>query len=371
MKKTTYISLIIIAVGLSVGITALMNKDQLGATITDLVSTDQLSDFVALYNTNNTALNNAIHWLAGADYLYASSSPTFGIILGPTSSSTIGALKIIGNLNVTGNSNITGGATSTTATSSWLYISDGLTIGAYTLPVTDGTVNYVLKTDGVGTATWQEDLGATAGQAWDYDSGADAMVTTSTKGIYITASSSFHSDLRIDASATTTGSLYIGGDLFVLGDFIPSFYYATNTPDVHTGTSESSLFSTTIYADKLGANGTARLKAFAATSGNSGSCWMGFRFGGETIATSTLLDTGPANNNIDIEINVRNRNSTASQISSLFLSQTGLGSAEQQQSSSTALTIDTTSDQTFEIRGDCDASGTITLEVVNIELFRN
>ena len=37
-----------------------------------------------------------------------------------------------------------------------------LTINAYTLPATDGTANQVLKTDGLGTLTWQADANITA-----------------------------------------------------------------------------------------------------------------------------------------------------------------------------------------------------------------
>jgi len=43
-----------------------------------------------------------------------------------------------------------------------LNVGSTVTIGAYTLPATDGTANQVLKTDGLGTLTWQADANITA-----------------------------------------------------------------------------------------------------------------------------------------------------------------------------------------------------------------
>jgi hypothetical protein len=40
-----------------------------------------------------------------------------------------------------------------------LEVAGMVTIGAYTLPITDGTAGYVLKTDGSGSVTWEEDSG--------------------------------------------------------------------------------------------------------------------------------------------------------------------------------------------------------------------
>ncbi len=68
-------------------------------------------------------------------------------------------------------------------------ITDTLTVGSYTLPATDGNANYVLKTDGSGTLTWQNDNNTT------YTAG-DGLTLTGT-------------DFDIDfanSTETTTGS---------------------------------------------------------------------------------------------------------------------------------------------------------------------
>ncbi|MBE9509127.1 MAG: hypothetical protein IMY86_13905 [Chloroflexi bacterium] len=44
-----------------------------------------------------------------------------------------------------------------------VVIDSALTIGAYTLPITDGTANQILKTDGSGVATWQADVTGAGG----------------------------------------------------------------------------------------------------------------------------------------------------------------------------------------------------------------
>jgi len=75
MKKIiTYLIIITISVGLSVGITYQLNKQGFGATITTIATTDKIADFPAVYNADLASLNNAIHWTADADYLVASST---------------------------------------------------------------------------------------------------------------------------------------------------------------------------------------------------------------------------------------------------------------------------------------------------------
>jgi len=103
--------------------------------------------------------------------------------------------------------------------------SNPMVTSTWTIPMEDGSANQILKTDGSGALTWQADAdtGGAGASAWEYDSAADAMVPTSTKGIMITASSSIGADFRIDGNTTTTGSFYIGGtasttELFVQDD---------------------------------------------------------------------------------------------------------------------------------------------------------
>jgi len=368
MNIIKYLSLVAISVGLSLGLFVFINQyqfeEEFGATVTTILSTDQISDSRTTINNNFANLNNAIHWSAGSDYLYTSSSPTFGIILGDTSSSTIGSLKMLGNLNVVGN------ATATNATTTFFYISDSLTIGAYQLPNTDGTANYVLKTDGSGLITWQEDLGATVTQSWEYNSGADAMVTTSTKGFYMTASSTVHNSFRVDGSATTTGSLYLGGDLTVGGTFRLTSYYSTNTPDTHIGTSESSLFSRTITGGDMGVNGIARIKAIGTVSGSSGWITIGFRFGGETIASTTDFNT-TGTNNYEVDIDIRNRNNSSAQIISYRLFRSPDRTGDPIIASTTAMTINTAINKTFEIVADGSSAGSAaSLQAVDIQIIK-
>jgi len=78
------------------------------------------------------------------------------------------------------------------------------------------SADYVLKTDINGIMTWQTDSAGEA--AWEYDSLAGAMITTSTKGFYMTSSSTIHSNFRVDGNATTTGSFAIGTDKYSVFD---------------------------------------------------------------------------------------------------------------------------------------------------------
>uniref|UniRef100_A0A7C4TB35 Uncharacterized protein n=1 Tax=candidate division WOR-3 bacterium TaxID=2052148 RepID=A0A7C4TB35_UNCW3 len=68
---------------------------------------------------------------------------------------------------------------------------DPLRIGAYTLPNTDGTAGYVLKTNGAGTVTWQQDQGITNAE-WN-DAGSYLYPTDQSSG-----------EVRIYEDATNT-----------------------------------------------------------------------------------------------------------------------------------------------------------------------
>jgi len=113
-------------------------------------------------------------------------------------------------------------ATATNATTTGSFYSSQLSSGSsgseYYFPLTrSGSADYVLQTDINGNLSW---TAMSAGEAaWQYDSLADAMVTTSTKGFYMTSSSTVHNSFRVDGNSTTTGSLYIGKDLNVVGDY--------------------------------------------------------------------------------------------------------------------------------------------------------
>ncbi|MGB0757446.1 MAG: beta strand repeat-containing protein, partial [Patescibacteria group bacterium] len=64
------------------------------------------------------------------------------------------------------------------ASSTYLTVSNGITIGNYSLPIADGSANYVLKTDGSGNVTWQADT--TGGSGSINQLGQVGDVTTST-----------------------------------------------------------------------------------------------------------------------------------------------------------------------------------------------
>ena len=251
MKIRIYFTLIVISVGLSLGFGYLIQEQRLGATITTIDITDQMSDFVDVYNTNLNNLNNAIHWINGSDYLYVSSSPTFGIILGDTSSSTIGKLIIRGD------------STSTNATTTgWLYVDNSLTVNAATTLKRASTTSFAITGITGSTQCLSVDTNGTlsgigmecnsVSSSWQYDSLADAMTTTSTKGFMMISSSSVGADFSVDGNATTTGTMYIGGNAFVIGTFLHSPYAISSTASVHTGTAQSTILTSTITGGDMG-----------------------------------------------------------------------------------------------------------------------
>jgi len=149
----------------------------------------------------------------GLTMTYATS--TNKLVIGSTNPSTDDVFFITGNSYFSGNATTTGS----------LYagqLSIGSSGSEYWFPsARSGFTDYVLKTDINGIITWQTDLAGEA--AWEYDSLAGAMITTSTKGFYMVSSSTVHSNFRVDGNATTTGSFYIGGttsttELFVQGN---------------------------------------------------------------------------------------------------------------------------------------------------------
>ncbi|KKM92210.1 hypothetical protein LCGC14_1220750, partial [marine sediment metagenome] len=77
-----------------------------------------------------------------------------------------------------------------------------------------------LTIDAVGNVRCSDDDSGAAGAggaAWEFDAGRDAMITTSTKGFFMTASSTVHANFRVDGNATTTGSQSVG-ELFINGE---------------------------------------------------------------------------------------------------------------------------------------------------------
>lgn len=136
-----------------------------------------------------------------------------GAIAGATTITATGLITGVGlaagsgPLTGTGGSTVSGAMDYSGATS--------FSVGAFALPVTDGSANQVLKTDGAGTVTWETDTGAsTPGAA------GDILLSDGSGGFSIDAS------FNID---TTNELLQIGAGGSVYGSF------KSNTTTVSSG----------------------------------------------------------------------------------------------------------------------------------------
>ena len=98
-----------------------------------------------------------------------------------------------------------------------------LTIGAYTLPNTDGSNGYVLKTDGAGNVTWQADAtGSTS------PGGSDGQVQYNNGGSFGGATDLYYDDTnnRVGIGTTSPGyKLDVNGDLRVDSPTFPGRDY--------------------------------------------------------------------------------------------------------------------------------------------------
>jgi len=134
--------------------------------------------------TNNLGLQVASGYSYMQDRLgLLDSSPEYMLEIASTSAT--GYLGVTssadGDIFVINNSGYVGIATATPAYPLDVYgnarITDTLKIGAYTLPTADGALNgYILKTDGNGTLSWQEDS-VTGGEITFYFNDTDSDIT--------------------------------------------------------------------------------------------------------------------------------------------------------------------------------------------------
>lgn len=85
----------------------------------------------------------------------------------------------------------------------------------YTWPAADGNNGQVLKTDGSGTFSWQNDNTSAGGSGsnWMF-SGPSTITPTSTVGVYMNSSTTIESTLSILGAATSTGDFIVGANAF-------------------------------------------------------------------------------------------------------------------------------------------------------------
>lgn len=89
--------------------------------------------------------------ITGAVGITASGAVSGGSITDGTATLTAGGLTGLTGLTSVGAVNFSGAAS--------------VSIGAYSMPVVDGTAGYILKTDGAGTVSWAADTGSSPGGA--------------------------------------------------------------------------------------------------------------------------------------------------------------------------------------------------------------
>ena len=136
-----------------------------------------------------------------------------GAIAGATTITATGLITGVGL--AAGSGPITGTGGSTVSGALDYSGASSFSVGAFALPVTDGSANQVLKTDGSGTVTWETDAGAsTPGAA------GDILLSDGSGGFSIDAS------FNID---TTNELLQIGAGGSVYGSF------KSNTTTVSSG----------------------------------------------------------------------------------------------------------------------------------------
>jgi hypothetical protein len=161
----------------------------------------------------NAVSVNASGAITGGSLTDGQATITGGAIAGATTITASGQISGVGvsagagALTGTGGSTVSGAMDYSGATN--------FTIGAFALPVTDGSANQVLKTDGAGTVTWAADSGAsTPGAA------GDILLSDGGGGFSIDAS------FNID---TTNELLQIGAGGSVYGAF------KSNTTTISSG----------------------------------------------------------------------------------------------------------------------------------------
>ena len=179
-----------------------------------------------------------------------------------------------------------------------ITLSDSVTIGAYTLPIIDGTVNYVLKTDGSGAVSWAADEGAGGALSyWTESQDTDTSIfvpNTNTKARFTGAPIVFDGAIIAEGTATFEGNVVADGNLSI-GNAATSAGVLTLLEDDDAGTNFASFM-----APALGANTVYTLPSDdgdnteqLTTDGSGVLSWAAA--GAGSGETNTLADTGTFN----------------------------------------------------------------------------
>ncbi len=200
---------------------------------------------------------------------------------------------------------------------------------------------------------------------------ADMRYAPVTSSIYVTS----------NFSGTVTASAFVGNGSGlislnasnIVSGIVPTanlprlvLDIASNGASINmTGTTnnETTLYSVTVNANTLGANGTLRIVAMFSYTNNSNNKTLKITYGGTAFYTQVLTTTTM----VQIMTVIHNRNLTNSQIS-MPLAYTGLGTNT---GAKVTGAVDTTQDQSLVITGTTAVSSdTITLESVTVEVLK-
>ena len=152
--------------------------------------------------------------VAGATTINASGVITGGSLTDGTATINSGAITGATTGNFSGA--LTSGGITATGTVDFSGATGTVPIGAFSLPVTDGTNGQVLKTDGSGGVTWQNDSGAsTPGASGDillsdgaggFSVDASFNIDTSNELLQIGAGGSVYGALKSNTTTVSSGS---------------------------------------------------------------------------------------------------------------------------------------------------------------------
>jgi hypothetical protein len=160
-----------------------------------------------------------------------------------------------------------------------------LVLPNYSLPLADGTANYILKTDGAGTVTWQPDTGGSGSPG-----GADTEIQWNNAGAFdgttglhwLSGTSEFQFDDNIKATFGTGSDAtiyYDGTDLIIDSEVV-------GTGELHLG----SAMTGDLRLNKIGLGATAISNSFFINLQTSGNARGGMQFDYTATGTNPLVN---------------------------------------------------------------------------------